>query len=241
MSEQFQTVADVLARDRRSDHLAHRHGPSGRSYDYRRFLTTAWKSGLFFRNEGVRGGMVVAIAGDSIPETVLSFLGAGLLGATVEFEPDTLTEGTTALVAPTDRLDEFETPPGTRLVGYGTEPDDPAVAYWERDVWSENPTLPPDPVAPDDPLLRAGDATYSHAEILDSAVAIATEHDLGAGDEVVIRSPLTDPDAVVGLLVPLVARATLTVPAAETTGTLGIGAGPDDATVESVDRLRQRP
>lgn len=235
MSEQFQTLADVLARDRRSDHLAHLHAPSGRSYDYRRFLTTAWKSGLFFRNEGVRGGMTVAIAGDPIPETVLSFLGAGLLGATVQFEPDTLTEGTKALVAPTARIREFDTAPGTRLVGYGEEPDDPAVSYWERDVWSENPTLPPDPIAPDDPLLRTDDATYSHADLLDAAVAVATDHDLGAGDEVVIRTPLTDPGTVVGLLVPLVAGVTLVVPDDETVGTLGIGSGPDDATIQPAD------
>ncbi|MDZ7746997.1 MAG: hypothetical protein U5K28_10990 [Halobacteriales archaeon] len=235
MSEQFQTLADVLARDRRSDHLAHLHAPADRSYDYRRFLTTAWKSGLFFRNEGVRGGMRVAIAGDPIPETILSFLGAGLLGATVQFEPDTLTEETKILIAPTERLGEFDTTPGTRLVGYGTEPDDPAVSHWERDVWSENPTLPPDPVAPDDPLLRTDDATYSHADLLDSAVAIATEHNLGPGDEVVLRTPLTDPGTVVGVLVPLVAEATLVVPDDETVGTLGIGAGPDERTISPAD------
>ncbi|KAB7514770.1 acetyl-CoA synthetase [Halosegnis rubeus] len=235
MSEQFQTLADVLARDRRSDRLAHLHAPSGRSYDYRRFLTTAWKSGLFFRNEGVRGGMAVAIAGDPIPETVLSFLGAGLLGATVEFEPDTLSEGTKALVAPTGRIREFDTGPGTRLVGYGAEPDDPSVSYWERDVWSENPTLPPDRVAPEDPLLRTDGVTYGHADLLEAATAVATEYGLDADDEVVIRTPLTDAGTVVGLLVPLVAGATLVVPDGETTGTLGIGDGPDDATMLPAD------
>lgn len=231
-------LRDVLARDRRSDALAHRHDPTGRRYDYRRFLTSSWKVGLFLRNEGVRSGMGVAVAADPAPEAMLSCLGAGLLGATVEFGPTAPREGTKALVVPTSRLGEFDAGPSTRRVGYGAKPDDPSVAYWERDVWSENPTMPPDRPAPDDPLLRVGERTYSHRNLVDAAVGLADEYDLTEGDTVAIRGPLSHPGVVAGgLLAPLVAGATLVVPNGETAADLGVGEGPDAATVAPDDVL----
>ncbi|PSP57340.1 hypothetical protein BRC72_09960 [Halobacteriales archaeon QH_7_66_36] len=227
-----ETLRDVLARDRRTDASALVDAAADREYDYRRCLTTAWKAGLFFRNEGVRGGMRVGVAGDPIPESVLSFLGAGLLGAVVEFDT-AADEQTKALVVPTERLDEFDAPPETRRVGYGTEPDDPEVAYWERDVWSENPTLPPDRVAPDAPLLAADGRTYSHGELLRAARQVAREHDLTTDDTVAVRGPLTHPGVVAaGILAPLAAGATALLPDATTTADLGVGDGPEDVTVD---------
>ena len=58
----METLADVLARDRRSDAPAlHAEGPTRQRYDYRRFLTTAWKAGNFLHKQGVRTGDTVAV------------------------------------------------------------------------------------------------------------------------------------------------------------------------------------
>ncbi|MFC7177225.1 hypothetical protein [Halosegnis marinus] len=105
-------------------------------------------------------------------------------------------------------------------------------------MWSENPTLPPDRPATDDPLLRVGEDVYSHADLVGTAVAFADEHDLGPGDEVAIRAPLAHPGVVAGgLLAPLVAGATVVVPDGDTETDLGVGAGPDGVTVAPDDVL----
>lgn len=233
MSEaRFATLTDLLARDRRSPDPALVHDPTGRRYDYRRALTSAWKVALFLRNEGVRGGMDVAVADDDAPEAVLSFLGAGLLGATVSVSPDRL-DGVKALVAPTTRLGEFDAGPGTRLVGYGSEPADPSVAYFERDVWSENPTLPPDRPAPDDPLLAAGGTVYGHGDLLGAATAVADAHGFTTGTEVVVRARLARPGVLVaGVLAPLVAGAVSVVPDGETVGDIAVGNGPEPVVID---------
>ncbi len=200
------TLGDAVTRDRRSDAPALRAG--ARAYDYRRFCTTAWKTGNLLRNEGVRSGMTVAIADDPAPEAVLGFYGAALLGAVVGFGPDALGERTKALVVPTDDLDDYDAGPRTRRIAYGSRPDDPSVAYFERDVWSENPTEPPDRVDPDDALLRTPDATYTHGEVLDAARAVADEWSLDPGQEVAVRSSFSHPGTVAaGLVAPVLAGA----------------------------------
>ena len=232
-------LGDVVSRSRRdalAEALAVRHVPSGRRVDYRRFCTTAWKVGNFLRNEGVRSGMDVVVAATPLPASVLSWYGAGLLGATVAFGPDGLHDRTKALVAPADGLDDYEAGPRTRRVAVGAEHPDPAVAYFERDVWSENPTEPPDPVAPDDALLRADGETYTHAEVLDAARTVTDTYGVTAGTEVVVRGPLTHPGVVVaGLVAPLVGGGTLVVPDGETVGDVAVGAGPEKQVVDPDD------
>ncbi|MFB6119019.1 acetyl-CoA synthetase [Halosegnis sp.] len=233
---EFATLATLLARDRRSDAVALVDDAADREYDYRRALTTAWKAGLFFRNEGVRGGMRVSVADEPIPESILSFLGAGLLGAVVSFDAPVDAE-TKALVAPTGRLNEFDAGPETRQVGYGAEPTDPAVAYWERDVWSENPTPPPDRPAATDPLLATDGRTYSHGDLLGAARNVVDEHDIGVGDHVAVRASLTDPGVVAaGLLAPLAAGGVVVL-RSERRCVFGVGAGPDKTTILPTDPL----
>lgn len=213
----MQVLGDAVARDRRSDAPALRGGTSGRTYDYRRFCTTAWKVGNLLRNEGVRGGMTVAVADDPSPEAVLTLYGAGLLGATVTFDPADREDAPRALVVPADRLDAYEPDPRTRVVVYGGEPPTPDVAQFERDVWSENPTRPPDAVDPARPLLRRGETTYSHEAVLAAARTAADSVDLGPDDEVAVRGPFGEPGVVAaGLVAPVVAGATVLLPAAET-------------------------
>lgn len=225
-----------VTRDRRSDAPALR--ASGREYDYRRFCTTAWKTGNLLRNEGVRQGMPVAVADDPAPEAVLSFYGAALLGAIVGFGPDALDERTKALVVPTADLDGYDAGPRTRRIGYGAEPTDPSVAYFERDVWSENPTEPPDRVDPDDALLRTSERTWSHGETLDAARTVAEDFGLEPGEAVAIREPFTRPGTVAaGLVAPVLAGAVVLLPGEGEVGDYAVGDGGPEPSVDPGDVL----
>lgn len=205
-------LGDAISRDRRSSATALRVPTLGRDYDYRRFCTNAWKVGNFLRHHGVRGGATVAIADDPVPETVLSMYGAALLGAVVRFVDGRLGDAPKALVVPESGIDSYTVPPETRAIVYGARPADPSVAYFERDVWSENPTEPPDRVAPADPLLSTGETRYTHREVLDAATTVIDDHDLNADTEVAVQEPFTSPGVVVaGLIAPIVAGGTAVV------------------------------
>lgn len=224
-------LGDAVSRDRRSAAPALRVGD--REYDYRRFCTTAWKTGNLLRNEGVRSGMAVAVAVDLAPEAVLACYGAALLGATVGFGPDALGDRTKALVVPTADLDGYAAGPRTRRIGYADEPADPGVAYFERDVWSENPTEPPDSVDPDDDLLRTPDSTYTHEAVLDAAWAVVEGWGLEPGDEVAARASFTHPGTVAaGLVAPVLAGAVVLLPDADDVGEYAVGGGGPEPAVE---------
>jgi acyl-CoA synthetase (AMP-forming)/AMP-acid ligase II len=198
-------LGDLVARSRRSDAPALLAPALGRTYDYRRLCTNAWKVGNFLRHLGVRSGRTVALADDPAPEPVLSLFGGALLGASVRFDPPTdRPVDARALVVPFDRVAAYEVPPGTQRVAYGDAPEDPSVAYFERDVWSENPTEPPDRVAPGTTLLRTADATYTHRRVLAAAREVVDRWDLTAEDRVAVRAPLARPGAVVaGVVAPV--------------------------------------
>ena len=232
----MEVLGDAIARDRRSDATALSAPAVGRAYDYRRFCTSAWKTGNFLRLLGVRGGVTVAIADDPIPEPVLTLFGAAALGATVRFGPPSpVGDDTRALVVPTASLDEYDAGPATKRVVYGDPPATPDVSYFERDVWSENPTEPPDRVDPDDPLLRTADETYSHREVLRSARSIVERNGLDAESAVAVRSSFADPSVVVaGLVAPIVAGATVAIgPAAPGEFVVGGDAGGDAVALAS--------
>jgi hypothetical protein len=233
-------LGDVVSRSRRdelAEALAVRYAPRGRRIDYRRFCTTAWKTGNFLRNEGVRAGMAVTVAADPVPEALLTFYGAGLLGATVTFGSE-VTDRTKALVAPTDHLDDYGAGPRTRQIAYGDEHPNPAVAYFERDVWSENPTEPPDPLGPEDDLLSAVGRTYTHGAVLEAAHAVVDEYEIGTETEVVVRGPLAHPGVVVaGVVAPLLAGGVLVVPDVDTVGDVAVGDGPEALAVDPDDVL----
>jgi hypothetical protein len=201
----MQTLADVLARDRRSDAPAlYAEGPTTQRYDYRRFLTTAWKTGNFLHKRGVRTGATVAIVPSARAQPVVTFLGASLLGAVTTFDPPTAVEAR-AFVAPTDRLGEYDIAPGTATVGYGADPEDPAHDYWEGGVWSENPTMPPEPTEPSDPILDDGDRQYTHADLLAGAEWAVDELSLTVDDAVVVGGSVASPAVLAaGVLAPLV-------------------------------------
>ena len=191
-------LGDVIARERRSSAPALSAPATGRRYDYRRFCTSAWKTGNFLRHLGVRRGVGVALADDPTPETVLALYGAAALGGVVTFGPDPEIDAETrALIVPAAAAGDFETGPTTKRVVYGDPPNDPSTSYFERDVWSENPTEPPNRVDPDDPLLRAGDERYSHTEGLKNALAIVDRYEIGPEHVVAVRGSFSDPAVVV--------------------------------------------
>ncbi|MFC4405584.1 AMP-binding protein [Haloarchaeobius iranensis] len=206
----METLADVLARDRRSDAPAlFADGPTTQRYDYRRFLTTAWKTGNLLHKRGVRTGAEVAIVPSPRAQPVLTFLGASLLGAVTTFDPPKAVEAR-AFVAPTDRLGEFDIAPGTATVGYGTDPENPAHDYWEGGVWSENPTMPPEPTAPSDPILDDGDRQYTHGDLVAGAEWAADELGLTAENTVVVSGRVASPAVLAaGVIAPLVAGASI--------------------------------
>lgn len=220
-------LGDLVARERRSAAPALTAPATGRRYDYRRFCTSAWKVGNFLRHLGVRDGVTVAVADDPVPETVLSFYGAALLGAAVRFGPSTdVADDVQAIVVPASELDAYETGPSTRRVVYGDAPEDPSVSYFERDVWSENPTEPPDLVAPRERLLETEASTYSHGEVLGAARAAVDSIALDSDTTVAVAGSFVDPEVVVaGLVAPVLAGATLEV-GAGATGDVIVG-GPD--------------
>lgn len=219
-------LGDLVARDRRTDAVALQAGSRAGSYSYEKFCTTAWKAGNLLRHYGVRSDGSVAIdTGDALsPPPLVAFFGAVLLGARAAFDPDEnepVERG--GLVVPAERVDEYETAPGTNVLAYGDTHSDPTVATFEREVWSENPAVPPDTVRPGDDALVARGDRFSHARLLEATRRAVSDADLDESDVVVPRATLADPGVVVaGLLAPLSVGATVMLDVEET-GDLGVG------------------
>lgn len=233
----MEVLGDVVARPRRSAAAALGVPAVDRAYDYRRFCTSAWKVGNFLRGLGVRRGDRVAVADEPLPEPVLTLYGAASLGAVVRFDPSTRpTEATRALVVPESDLDGFEVGPATKRVVYGDRHADPSVAYFERDVWSENPTAPPDAVRPDDPVLATEDGRCSHAEVLHAADTVVERHGLDADATTAVGTDTSfaQPGTVVaGLVAPILSGGTVEIgPGAAGDVTVG---GPDGDVDPGID------
>jgi hypothetical protein len=218
----MESVADLVARDRRSDAPACRVGASSHVYDYRRFCTTAWKAGNVLRHWGVREGVNVGVVPVPNPKAVLSVLGASLLGATVHLDPPGSFDGR-AIVAPVDEIGGFDLPTGGQYVAFGGEPDDPAVEHWEQEVWSENPVLPPEAPGPDAPLLVDGDDTWTHGDVVGAAAELADDHDLDGGTTVCLRASLADSRAFAAALAPLAGGGELVFPGDDVVCDVGVG------------------
>jgi hypothetical protein len=205
-------LGDLVSRDRRSDTPALIAPADGREYDYRRFCTTAWKVSSLFRHFGVRDGSTVALADDPRPEPILAFLGTALLGGIARFAPRDVELEARALVTPIERSHEYDLPPGSKQIVYGGPPDDPHAAYFEQDVWSENPTEPPDRVESEQPVLYEG-TTHTHTDLLDTAQSVVDEWDLTASDVVTVHASLREPETIAaGIVAPLLVGGTILLP-----------------------------
>jgi hypothetical protein len=233
MSEGMDTLRGLLARERRGERITLHDATSGREYDAHRLLTNAWKTGNFLHLCGVRGGHTVAIVGET-PEALLGFLGTVSLGATARFDPPATTDAR-AVLAPTDAIEEFDLPPGGTRVGYGDPPEDPHTEHFERDVWSENPTLAPATVEPTDPALATDEAAFTHIELLAAAERAIERTDIQGGTTVAVRAPLSQPGTIAaGVVAPLLADATITLPSAGTVADIAVADGdaPEPTTVD---------
>ncbi|MDS0281257.1 hypothetical protein [Haloarcula onubensis] len=219
----MQVLSELVATGREREGVLftspHRSAP----YSYRDFCTNVWKGGNLMRHYGVREGMAVAVvvgpknptAGDEpgylrdCPDGLLAILAATLDGAVADLAPGPEVDAT-ALVAPAAWLDRYELAPGTKAIAYGGPSDDPTVAGFERELWSENPLQPPGERAPDDPALRDADGSYTHGEVLAASERVVEEYDVDAETTLAFRASVTSAGAVVaGLLAPLRAGATV--------------------------------
>jgi ferredoxin len=113
------------------------------------------------------------------------------------------------------------------------EHDDPSVATFEREVWSENPTAPPDVIDPSETALAAADGTYSHSDLLEAAASVVDDYVLDTDSAVAVRASLARPGTVVaGVLAPLLAGGTILLDR-DATGTLAVteDAAPEEQVV----------
>jgi hypothetical protein len=219
----MQTLSELVAAGRERDGVLFTTPERSARYSYRDFCTNVWKGGNLMRHYGVREGMAVAVVVGpknptdtdesgylkDCPDGLLAILAATLDGAVANVAPDSEIDET-ALVAPAAWLDRYELAPGAKALAYGGPSDDPTVAGFERELWSENPLQPPGERAPDDPALQDADGTYSHGELLAASERVGTEYDIDAETTVAFRAPVTSAAAVVaGLLAPLRAGATV--------------------------------
>ncbi|MBV0900634.1 class I adenylate-forming enzyme family protein [Haloarcula salina] len=218
----MQVLADLVADARERDGVLFRSPERSTPYSYRDFATNAWKGGNLLRHYGVRHGTRVAVVVGpkepteddepgtlrDAPDGLLAFLAAGLDGAVVDLDPPAAVDAT-ALVAPAAWLDRYALGPGTKGLAYGGPVEDPTIAQFERELWSENPLQPPGELAPDDALLAA-DRIYTHGELLAEGRRVAADYEFDAETTVAVRAPMTSAGALVaGLLAPMRAGATV--------------------------------
>ncbi|MFB6299567.1 MAG: hypothetical protein ABEH65_04835 [Halobacteriales archaeon] len=202
-------LGDLLARDRQLDGTVLQAVSSGRSYEYHRFATTAMKAGNFFRQYGVGIDVPIGIADERVPEPLLGLFGGLLLGATVRFDPPTAFDGRIVLTR-ADRGKDFSLPADGTVIVYSEEPADPAMGYFERGIWSENPTFPPTVVESETLALRTPERTYTHGTLLTAATQLIEANAITAEDTVTLRGSLTSPAVLVaGVFAPLVVGGTI--------------------------------
>ncbi|MFB6268592.1 MAG: hypothetical protein ABEH83_01515 [Halobacterium sp.] len=212
------TLADVVASLDDPDRPALREA---RVHDAREFRSRTYKTGNALRHRGVREGVGVAVLDVPAPAAVHTFFGASLLGATVEFGPERVVDAR-VLAGPTLELGEYDLPAGGQRVGWGEPPADPSWMYFERDVWSENPTFPEPSVTAETQVLPE----HTHGEVVTAAEAFAAEY--GEDDEVAVRAPLAHPGTVVaGLVAPLLAGASVVLPPEGGPGTVAVSLDAD--------------
>ncbi|WP_254273838.1 hypothetical protein [Haloarcula marina] len=225
----METLGDLVAAGRGRTGVLFESPERTAPYSYGDFCTNVWKGGNLMRHYGVRNGMRVAVVagpknpedGDEpgylrdVPDALLAFLAATMDGAVVDMDPPGAVD-TKALVAPAAWLDRYELAPGTKALAYGGPSDDPTVAQFERELWSENPLQPPGELSPADDALAA-DRTYTHGDLLAAGERVVSDYDFDAETTVALRAPVTSAGALVaGLVAPMRAGATVLLGDGET-------------------------
>jgi hypothetical protein len=219
----METLADIVAAGRDREGTVVDAPDRTADYTYHEFATNAWKAGNLLRHYGVRPGATLAVVvGPKEPsdedepgtlgaaaDPLLAILGGAVTGAVVDLTPAEPVDAR-AVVLPDNWVDRYELAPGCSAVAYGGPPEASGVAHFERELWSENPIEPPEPIAPDDDALRVDGTTYTHGELVDATKRVVEEQGLEAGDVVALTAPLSTVGAVVaGVLAPLSVGATV--------------------------------
>jgi len=219
----MQVLSDLVATGRKRECVLFSSPERSAPYSYRDFCTNVWKGGNLMRHYGVREGMAVAVAVGpknptdedepgylrDAPDGLLAVLAATLDGAVAQLHPGDSVDAT-ALVAPVAWLDRYDLAPGTKALAYGGPSDDPTVAQFERELWSENPLQPPGERAPDDPAVADAEGTYTHGELLAASERVVDEYDVDEETTMALRAPVTTAAAfAAGVLAPMQAGATV--------------------------------
>ncbi|NHN42485.1 hypothetical protein G9C85_12735 [Halorubellus sp. JP-L1] len=236
----METLVDLVARDRRSDADALRAPAEDQFFDYHRLCTTTWKTANFLHARGVRARSTVGVGVDARAEPVLSVLGAALLGAK-SYVGAPRSVDARAVVSHVDDVDDYDLDAGTQRVAYGGDHADPGVYHFEGDVWSENPTMPPeaDSRAAVNVALVTGADAVTHGELLDAARDVADQFSLTDETEVAVRAPLSDPRAFAGgVLAPLLVGGSLVFPDDDTVADAAVLAPDREAPEERVLGVR---
>lgn len=216
-------LADLVHPERGTDQLwIHRPGPRSRSWSGEQFCVDAWKAGNLLRHYGIREGTTVGLFDGTCseetnanetpnPQAIIALFGAWTVGASVTTDPVSL-DGLDVLVGPADRLDGRELPPGCKAMGFGGRPEDPTVAHFEGERWSENPIQFPADIEPADPALQTDGGEWTHVELLAAGRRVREEHGIEPDDRIALSASLSELGAVVaGILAPLLAGATITL------------------------------
>jgi hypothetical protein len=220
----MELLSELVAAGREREGVVFTTPERSAPYSYRDFCTNVWKGGNLMRHYGVREGTRVAVVVGpknptdrdepgylrDAPDALLAILAATLDGAVAQLDPPSEVDAT-ALVAPAAWLDRYELAPGTKALAYGGPSDDPTVAGFERELWSENPLQPPGERAPEDDAVADADGTYTHGELLAASERVVGEYDIDEETTVALRAPVTTVGALVGgVLAPMRAGATVT-------------------------------
>lgn len=207
-----------------------------RTYDPRRFVQTVYKTGNYLRHCGVHDGTVVEIVPVAAPETLFGIFGTALLEGRISFDVGNAPD-TSVRLGPTEQLAGNDIPPGCTAIGFGKKPEDPSWAYFEREIWSENPFFPPVEIDPTRPFLEWDEESRSFQELLEQAQSVAQT--LDGSDTVAIRAPLYTPGVLTcGMIAPLLSGAAILLPEGEQTGTVAVtdGEAPESRTIDPTER-----
>ena len=214
-------LGDLVARERRAKEPLV-YSAASQPYTAHKFCTDAWKAANLFRYHGVGEGRPIALADEARPQTLLAFFGAALLGSSAQFgfPPDA---DARVAVGPVAAVEALSPDAGLKRVAVGGEAESPDVIHFERDIWSENPTMPPDQPSPEATVLTTAEGTYSHAALLAAAERVVEATDMTDEDTVAVRSTPADPGTVAaGVLAPLSVGARIVLPGADRAGTIAV-------------------
>lgn len=221
----MKTLKSLVAAGREREDVALDAADRAAPYSYREFCTNAWKGANLLGQYGAHPGSEIAVlvgpkattAGErtdhegvvDAAEPLLGILASTLVGATARlgFDP---AANPRALVLPWGWYETVAVDPSCSVLAYGGPPEEPSVAHFEAELWSQNPMEPPEPVEGETDAIAVGERTATHREVLADAERVVDAYDLSETSHVGLARPLDGYWALVaGVLAPLSVGATI--------------------------------